>query len=155
MTFNPINASDSKSPVLTSSRGLMRRLQGRRIVYTETQTGDGFNFFTFENNDTDQTATYMTYVNASGYVDSNGNIWCPNCNNRILLYTFMNWEGDMPVYTSTNQYSFPSGVTSPQRSYYEPSTNTMYLSSFTSQCPQPSGDGELLEQYYRFTVVGL
>jgi hypothetical protein len=76
-------------------------------------------------------------------IDSNGNIWTTSDNSGLREFTFQGLDGNgSPIYSSTyKSFTKPSQLNSECRSIYDPSTDTMYISGYTTAVPKASTDG--------------
>ncbi|MDX1953318.1 MAG: hypothetical protein SFY81_14150 [Verrucomicrobiota bacterium] len=116
----------------------LRRLEGRRLLYTIGQYGGGFRFFTFEQPDgylakpagliTEKDETWAWHI------ASNGDVWHGDApDKKIRRHAFRGWNPDGAPRFETEKpeaWPWPADFNIVRRIIYDDSTDTLYLSGY-------------------------
>ena len=137
MTLDPVN--EPKDPRLAGGvSATLRRLNGRRVLYTIGQYAGGYNLYTFDEpgGNIARPAGDIRAKKEDGEqwawdVDSRGDIWHGDAPNRqIRRYAFAGWSSDnKPRYdwSHPQTWTWPDDFESVRRIIYVASSDTLYL----------------------------
>lgn len=118
---------------------LIRRLEGRRVLYGIGQMAHGIHVLVFEDPPS-HIARYCGFIGGkdSGWaweVDSRGDIWQGEAPNRkIRRYKFKGFDkGGTPIYDTAapEEFPWPEPFSRVQRVKYIPETDTMFITGYT------------------------
>jgi hypothetical protein len=123
--------------ITSGATACLRRLQGRRVLYTIGQYAGGYTIFTFHEPD-GYIAREVDYIRATKGdgeqwawdVASNGDIWNGDAPRRQMRrYPFGGWDGDRPKYDwkKPQSWPWPDDFENVRRIIYLPETDSLYL----------------------------
>lgn len=146
-----------------STASILRRPEGRRLMFTIGQTSGGYELYTFEDEDS-HIARHVKSIGDGGwpwYVDDDAGVWFGGEGNdrQIEYYPFMGWEGDgRPVYAldDPRTWPWPEKFTKVARVLYVPETDTMFISGYTEDKPRVSWGlmGSVMARYDNWFATG-
>lgn len=139
---------------------MLRRVGGKRLLYTIGMQSGGFNLFAFE-----EGPGHVSHaVNSIGQrgtwawsVDAKGDIWLGDPGDgTVKRYRFLKWNGDRPEFATQapDCWPAPAGFDKIQRVHYDTATDTLYVAGFPNGVRDPAwGEvGAVLERYDGWTT---
>jgi hypothetical protein len=160
LTLDPVRYPDDPRLAGAGCAGILRRVGGRRLLYTIGMQSGGFKLFSFEEGPGVVAAPAGALEQRGTWaweVDARGDIWLGDPGDRtIRRYRFLRWEGGKPVFSTDKPDSWPApeGYDKIQRLHYDVASDTLYLGAFPAGVKDPAWGmvGAVLDRYDGWTA---
>ncbi|MBI5831243.1 MAG: hypothetical protein HZB16_02915 [Armatimonadetes bacterium] len=164
LTLDPSRYPDDPGVTgVRGSTGILRWVEGRRLLYVIGQMAGGVDVYAFEPppSDVSYHVARLGPKRDGGWawdVDARGDVWCGDAPGKsILRYRFAGWQTDgRPRFAEPESWPQPEGFDEVGRVVYVPDADTLYVAGYTPERRRKSWGliGSVLRRYDRFTAGG-
>lgn len=158
MTVDPVTHPDEKR----DAGGIQFQRIGERRMFALLSQGEGVSLFAFPPDSDIARPVYDEPFHSGGWgwhLDAQGSLWASDSGDGVIRrWQIKSWdEKGMPVYDRENPEKWPNpeGWKNLQRIFYEPTTDTLYLTGYTEKYPPEKGwgmVGRVVRRYDEWTT---